>query len=74
MTSFFHKALSPNILKNAIKISLVVGLVLNIINQGTNIWSGDDVSWLHIFLNFFVPYCVSTYSAVKIIPVMPLPE
>lgn len=65
MTSFFQLALSRSILKNSVKIAVVVGLLLNLINQGGNIWAGTNISWPHIFMNFLVPYCVATYSAVK---------
>lgn len=65
MISFFQLALSPSILKNSVKIAVVVGLLLNLINQGGNIWAGTHISWPHIFVNFLVPYCVATYSAVK---------
>jgi hypothetical protein len=65
MTSFFQLALSPSIVRNSVKIAIVVGLLLNIINQGGSIWARTDISWPHIFLNFLVPYCVATISAVK---------
>jgi hypothetical protein len=65
MTSFFQLALSPSIVRNSVKIAIVVGLLLNIINQGGSIWARADISWPHIFLNFLVPYCVATISAVK---------
>lgn len=65
MTSFFQLALSSSILKNSVKIAVVVGLLLNLINQGGNIWAGTNISWPHIIMNFLVPYCVATYSAVK---------
>ncbi|MCM2306725.1 MAG: hypothetical protein NDI91_04555 [Sulfuritalea sp.] len=28
-------------------------------------WQGLPPSWLHVMLNFLVPYCVSTYSAAR---------
>lgn len=27
--------------------------------------SGSGVSWIHVALNYFVPYCVASYSAAK---------
>ncbi|PIQ29129.1 hypothetical protein COW36_17945 [bacterium (Candidatus Blackallbacteria) CG17_big_fil_post_rev_8_21_14_2_50_48_46] len=53
------------ILINSLKIALVVGFVLNLINQGPAIFAGQTVSWWHILLNFCVPFCVATYSAAK---------
>jgi len=58
-------ALQKRIVMSAIGIALVVGTALNCINQGQNFWSGLDVSWAHIFLNYLVPYCVASYSAAK---------
>jgi hypothetical protein len=58
-------ALSPNIRRSASKVAIVVGSVLNLINQGPAIWGHADTSWVHVALNFFVPFCVSSYSAAK---------
>ncbi|MGE3727032.1 MAG: nitrate/nitrite transporter NrtS [Candidatus Sericytochromatia bacterium] len=62
---FFKVALSAKILINSFKIALVVGTVLNLINQGSALTSGQGISWLYVFLNFCVPFCVATYSAAK---------
>jgi hypothetical protein len=58
-------ACSPRIARNAVRIALFVGTLLNLINQGPRVWSGEPVSWLHLALNYIVPFCVATYSAVK---------
>lgn len=63
MRDLLHAACSRRIALNALRISLVVGTVLNLINQGDAIFAGAAVSWLHIFLNYLVPYTVATYSA-----------
>lgn len=47
----------------AVRIALVVGTVLNVINHGQALMQGLDVSWIHVGLNYLVPYCVATYSA-----------
>ncbi|MFM7568582.1 MAG: nitrate/nitrite transporter NrtS [Betaproteobacteria bacterium] len=46
-------------------MALVVGSVLNLINQGAAILGPADISWVHVALNFFVPFCVSSYSAAR---------
>lgn len=56
---------AKRIVFNSMKISLVVGLVLNIINQWDALFGDVEVSWPHVILNFFVPFCVATYSAIK---------
>jgi hypothetical protein len=58
-------AMRPRIVRNALKVALLVGAVLNLVNQGGRILDGNPVSWLQVVMNFFVPYCVSTYSAAK---------
>ena len=63
--SFLTVACSRKIVSNALRISLVVGTVLNLINQGASIMSWSGISWGHVLLNFLVPYCVASYSATK---------
>ena len=53
----------PRIVRSALKVSLFVGLVLNVINNGEQLWLHHTVSWWHIAMNFVVPYCVASYSA-----------
>lgn len=63
--TFLATVTSPSIMLGAGKVALVVGLVLNAINQGPAIWQGADISWWHMVLNFVVPFCVSSYSAAR---------
>lgn len=49
----------------ALKVSFVVGGVLNAINQGDHLLSGDGILWGRLWLNYLVPYCVSSYSAAR---------
>tara|TARA_R110001583_G_scaffold165276_1_gene317791 strand:+ start:6718 stop:6942 length:225 start_codon:yes stop_codon:yes gene_type:complete len=65
MPEVLRLALSPAIVRNALRVALVVGTVLNLINQGAPLFSGEAVSWFHVFLNYLVPYCVSSYSAAS---------
>jgi len=46
-------------------VALVVGTVLNLINQGDALFGAGAVNWLKIGLTYVVPYCVSTYGAVS---------
>jgi len=50
----------------AIKIAVVVGTILNIINQGDYIFhmQFEHINYFKMGLTFFVPFCVSTYTAV----------
>lgn len=68
-TSFFELAFTAKIIIPAIKISLIVGSLLAMINHSTAIveMEVDMKRLFQIILTYFVPYCVSTYSAVKAI-------
>lgn len=49
----------------ALKVSLVVGTLLNAINNGEQFWTHQTVNWWQVALNFVVPFCVSSYSAAR---------
>ena len=51
--------------KSGLAMAVVVGTVLNCINQGPNIMAGESLSWGRLILTYIVPYCVSVYSAVR---------
>jgi len=53
--------------KSAIWTALFVGTVLCIINHGGKVFSGTLMygDWLKMGLTYLVPFCVSTYSALK---------
>lgn len=57
--------LQPSIVRSALKVSLVVGTILNVINNGEQIWTAHTVTLWRLALNFVVPYCVSSYSAAR---------
>lgn len=65
MTRFIKTALSRHIVINAFKIAIVVGTLLNMVNQGERLLQSGTISWLHLMLNYLVPYCVASYSATK---------
>ena len=46
-------------------VAVVVGTILNLINQGDAIFGATSVNWTKIMLTYFVPYVVSTYGAVS---------
>ncbi|MFL2792690.1 MAG: nitrate/nitrite transporter NrtS [Paracoccaceae bacterium] len=64
--SFFNIALRKSVVKRAIKIALVVGCILALINHGDRIifQNMNPLDWFKILLTFCVPYCVSTVSSV----------
>ncbi len=63
----FCIASSKELLLKAIKIALVVGILLNLINQGEEILdlNMQEVNMYKLVLTFIVPFCVSMYTAVS---------
>ena len=61
----FRYCLSDGVPKRSAGVALVVGTVLNLINQGDVILSGGEVDALKIVLTYCVPYAVATYGAVS---------
>jgi hypothetical protein len=57
------KALSGRYLTRAAVAALVVGTVLNLINQGDALFSRDPVDLSKALLTYLVPFCVTTYGA-----------
>ncbi|WP_223421243.1 nitrate/nitrite transporter NrtS [Tateyamaria pelophila] len=64
--SFWRVATEASVIKRAIRIALIVGTVIAIINHGDRMVQGtmDAAAWLKCLLTFLVPYAVSTYSSV----------
>lgn len=50
---------------SALKVALVVGSLLNLVNQGGNLLDGLPLNTVQMLMNFVVPYCVSSYSAAR---------
>ena len=50
--------------RRSLRVALLVGTVLTLINQGDVIFSTGAVDWLKCLLTYVVPYIVSTYGAV----------
>jgi hypothetical protein len=46
-------------------VALLVGTILNLINQGDALFGGGYLNFTKIILTFVVPYCVATYGAVS---------
>jgi len=65
MSSLLQCVVRAHIVGNATKVALVVGTILNLINQGNALFGSETISWPHMFLNYLVPYCVASYSAAK---------
>lgn len=64
MQRVLHHITHPPVLKRSAKVSLVVGSILNLINQYDFLFGDAEVDILRGFLNYLVPFCVATYGGV----------
>jgi hypothetical protein len=46
-------------------VALIVGTILNLINQGDALAAGGPIDVVKLLLTYAVPYCVATYGAVS---------
>ena len=62
----FHIAFRKDVFLRALKMALIVGVILAIINHGDHIFLGTMTvtNWTKILITFCVPFCVSTVSSV----------
>lgn len=60
--------ISRSVVMRALKVSLIVGTILNIINQGDILIHLDftHINLVKFFLTYIVPYSVTTYTAVSL--------
>ncbi|HEX9534053.1 MAG TPA: nitrate/nitrite transporter NrtS [Stellaceae bacterium] len=58
-------ALSEGVPQRSLWVALVVGTILNLINQGDRLLSGQHLDFTKIVLTYLVPFLVSTYGAVS---------
>ena len=50
------------VLQRALIVALVVGTVLNLINQGDAVLAGRTLNWAKLLLTYAVPFLVSTHG------------
>ena len=69
MHKYLTIALSNEVAVTALRLALVVGTILALINHGAEILQGTLTKGniYQIALTYLVPYSVSTYSSVKAI-------
>ena len=58
-------AASGGIPRRSLIVAIVVGTVLNLINQGDAVIHSGGINWLKVVLTYCVPYAVCTYGAVS---------
>ena len=68
MNAFFGAAIEKNTVFSSVRVALLVGTVLALINYGDRIfWRGDMhiFDWVKLAVSYCVPYCVATYGAAS---------
>jgi len=58
-------AISDGVPRRSFYVALIVGTVLNLINQGDVLFGLASINWLKLILTYCVPYAVCTYGAVS---------
>ncbi len=58
-------AVSDGVPRRSLWVALIVGTILNLINQGDILLSGQPLHFAKLVLTYIVPYLVSTYGAVS---------
>jgi hypothetical protein len=58
-------AISDGIPQRSFYVAVIVGTILNLINQGDALFGPAHINWIKIALTYLVPYAVSTYGAVS---------
>jgi hypothetical protein len=65
---FLEAATEKRTVMTSIKVALVVGTILALINYGDRIFLSKDMrvlDWLKLVVTYFVPFCVATYGAAR---------
>ncbi|MDE3027610.1 MAG: nitrate/nitrite transporter NrtS [Paracoccaceae bacterium] len=58
-------AASGGVPRRSFWVAVVVGTLLNLINQGDAMATGQSISWLKFTLTYLVPFAVNTYGSVS---------
>jgi hypothetical protein len=68
MKTFFQAATERRTVGTSVRVALVVGTILALINYGDRIFLHCNmcaVDWVKLAITYVVPYCVATYGAAR---------
>jgi hypothetical protein len=51
------------VVSRSLTVAVLIGTILNAINQGPELVAGQHVSVLKVVLTYVVPFCVASYGA-----------
>jgi hypothetical protein len=57
--------ISDGVPKRSLMVALIIGTILNLINQGDVLFAGGRLNIWKLLLTYAVPYAVATYGAVS---------
>jgi hypothetical protein len=57
--------LADGVPRRSLWVAIIVGTILNLINQGDALLAGGGLNIAKLLLTYAVPYCVATYGAVS---------
>lgn len=58
-----RSALKGPVLLRSLAVGVIVGTILNLINQGDAMLGEAPIIWWRLCLTYCVPFCVATYGA-----------
>ena len=58
-----HRTFAGPCLRPSLMVAVVIGSLLNAINQGPEILSGHWPVWWKLVLTYFVPFAVASYGS-----------
>jgi len=58
-----RRTFAASSVRRSLTVALVIGTVLNAINQGPEILSGQWPVWWKLILTYFVPFAVASYGS-----------
>lgn len=61
----FIRRITAGILWRSLRVALIVGTTLNLINQADVLFGSAKLNVLKLMLTYSVPFCVATYGAVS---------
>lgn len=61
----FNLCVSDGVPRRSFQVALIVGTIVNLINQGDVLFHGGRVNFIKVALTYFVPFVVATYGAVS---------
>lgn len=63
MREALQRTFAARSVRRSVTVAMIIGTVLNLINQGPEIFSGHWPIWWKLVLTYFVPFAVASYGS-----------